>query len=79
MMWLGWGGGSWVAWLVMSAILVFWVLVISRLVRAARATKGAASKPDPRAILEGRFARGEIDAREVEARRTVLLRRDQTR
>lgn len=84
MMWYGWGSGSWVSWVLMSlSFLVFWGGLIALIVWAIRRTepgsRGEAGppgsdgqRPDPLSILEERFARGEIDAEELEARRSVL-------
>ncbi len=70
---MGWGG-----WLVMSlAMVAFWGLVIWALVvifRGARDTDTTTSsrQRDPLAILDERFARGEIDADEYHARQGIL-------
>lgn len=74
MMWWGWGDGSWVSWLLMSLMmLVFWGGIIVLVVWAIRGF-GRTSEPrhDAESILEERFARGEIDAEELESRRKVL-------
>jgi putative membrane protein len=75
---MGWGG-----WIAMTlAMVVFWTVVVLAVVAIfrgtseSRATRGE-SRPDPMAILEERFARGEIDADEYRARLDVL--RDATR
>ncbi len=68
---VGWGG-----WLVMVvSMLAFWALVVFAVVALFRArderepsTKGR----DPLAILDERFARGEIDESEYRARAEVL-------
>ena len=77
MMWFGWGSGSWVSWLVMSLMmLVFWGGLVALIVWAVRgfARPPESSKQDPLAILEERFARGEIDADELESRRNALTK-----
>src|SRR6266487_2879348 len=82
MMWFGWGSGSWVSWLVMSLMmLVFWGGLVALIVWAVRgfARPPESSKPDPLAILEERFARGEIDADELESRRTALTKSGSSR
>ena len=74
MMWFGWGSGGWVSWLVMSLMmLVFWGGLIALAVWSIRGT-GRPSEPrnDAESILEERFARGEIDAEELESRRKAL-------
>ncbi len=74
MMWFGWGPGSWVAWLLMTLMmLVFWGGLIALVVWAIRRS-GRPSEPrnDAESILEERFARGEIDAEELESRRKAL-------
>ena len=75
MMW-GWGSGGWISLVVMSLMMVvFWGGLVALTVWAIRAT-GRRSEPSHGAesILEERFARGEIDAEELESRRTVLRR-----
>jgi putative membrane protein len=70
---VGWGG-----WIVMSLSMVaFWALVIFAGVAIFRGTgstgpvDGGAVR-DPMWILDERFARGEIDAEEYQARKDVL-------
>ena len=71
---VGWGG-----WIVMTLVmLAFWALVIFGVVAVFRGvgkSSGPAERPtrhDPLEILEERFARGEIDVEEYEARAQVL-------
>jgi len=74
MMWYGWGSGGWGAWLLMTfMMLIFWGGLIALAVWAIRGF-GRPSEPknDAESILEERFARGEIDADELESRRKVL-------
>jgi putative membrane protein len=74
MMWYGWSSGGWGAWLLMTVMmLVFWGGLIA-LVAWAIHGFGRPSKPknDAESVLEERFARGEIDADELESRRKVL-------
>lgn len=74
MMWYGWGSGGWVSWLLMTLMmLIFWGGLIVLAVWAIRGT-GHPSEPKnvAESILEERFARGEIDAEELESRRKVL-------
>ncbi len=55
--------GSMLFWLGLGALIVFAIV---------RLTRPADPRGDPRRILDERLARGEIDAAEYEARRTVL-------
>lgn len=81
---MDWGamGGS--GWVVMTVVmLAFWALVVGGLVALFRngrpdVTKGVSDSgatPGPSAedVLDGRFARGEIDEQEYHARRAVLF------
>ncbi|MDQ2754981.1 MAG: SHOCT domain-containing protein [Actinomycetota bacterium] len=74
------GGGGWV---VMTVVmLAFWALVVGGIVALFRNGQPAVSKgvldsgatPGPSAedVLDGRFARGEINEQEYHARRAVL-------
>ena len=77
-----WGSGSgWGGWVLMTLMMVgFWtavVLLVTWLVRSGRPDAGT---PGPRrsealAILEERFARGEIDREEFEDRRRASAAR----
>ena len=63
------GGGGWFGGLFMLALWVFAIVGVVALV------KGLASRPPAnraRAILEERYARGEIDREEFEARKRDL-------
>ncbi len=70
----GWGG--WIAMLI--TMLVFWgglIVVIAFLVRQPGQGTGQPprqDRPDPKTILEERFARGEITKDELEEGRRVL-------
>lgn len=71
----GWGGWIWM----MLFMVVFWGLVIFAVVALFRGTsrndspsKAAPREQDPLELLDGRFARGEIDAEEYHARREAL-------
>jgi len=67
-----WGaGGFGYLWM-----MLFWVGVILLVVWAVRQSGGWEAEPRNRAveILEERFARGEVDAEEFEARRRDLVR-----
>ncbi len=78
MMWWNQGPG-WGGWLTMTLIMVaFWSLGIAAVVTLWRSEHdgGRTDVPrdhDPLAILDGRFAHGEIDAAEYSARRGTLL------
>ena len=65
--WNGMGGWGWVM------MLTFWALVILLIVWIAR-TARSPQPPQKNAlgVLEERFARGEIDAKEYEDRRAIL-------
>lgn len=74
----GWTWGGWIVmFLMMSA---FWVLAITLVVWLVRGTRspGRGERGEPRsgamAVLEERYARGEIDRDEFEERRATLLR-----
>lgn len=78
---MGWyhDGAGWGGWVVMTLVMLgFWALVIFAVVAIFRGV-GKSSGPDERTsrrdplqILQERFARGEIDAEEYEARAQVL-------
>lgn len=87
---MGWynGGPGWGGWIVMILVmLAFWALVIFAVVAVFRGVgKGGApversTSRDPLDVLGERFARGEIEADEYEARAQVLrgARPDATR
>lgn len=77
MMWYD-NGAGWGWWLLMGfGIVALWGFVavaVSTLVRAPRdgSSDARPAEPDPRQVLDERFARGEIDADEYRARRTLL-------
>lgn len=60
-----WGYGAWV-WMPL-----IWVGVVALIVWAVRQT-GASDPPRPSRLLDERFARGEIDLDEYEARRDAM-------
>ena len=71
MMWDGFGGWAWV-WMCLGMI-VFWGLVAwvaVTLVRQGR--RVGPDKPEADALLEERFARGEIDEDEYRRRRELI-------
>ena len=77
MMWYDDGPG-WGAWVLMSlGMVAFWGLVAVAVVALVRGLGGdrggrGGAAPDARAVLDERFARGEIDAEEYQARRDLL-------
>ena len=80
----GWYGGDWGigAWIVMLLVMVlFWGGLVAFVVFLARRPPGGSvthslrpSHHDAELILNERFARGEIDAEEYNARRVALRR-----
>lgn len=70
----GWGWGGWLAMTLM--MLVFWGGLVAVVVALVRSSRPPDSRPDPsrdaRAILDERFARGDIDEEEYRRRRDVL-------
>ena len=75
---MGWGGMGAGTWVVMSLLmLAFWALVVFGVIALFRSGKtsdsdgGAPSSP-PQQLLDDRFARGEIDAEEDQARKGLL-------
>ena len=79
MMWgLGYGGwGHWGGWLGPIFMFVFWALVIAGVVLLVRflARQGRAAGHEDSAleILKRRYARGEIEKEEFEAKRKDLI------
>ncbi len=83
MMWwndgMGWGGMGSGGWVVMTLLmLVFWAVVVFAVMalfrsgRSNTSTPGPAQRSAPEQLLDERFARGEINADEYQARRDVL-------
>ena len=65
---MGWGG-----WLLMTlAMVAFWALVVFAVVALFRGTEPRTDRRTPEQILDERFARGEIDEVEYQARRHAL-------
>lgn len=74
---MGWGG-----WIAMTLMMVaFWGLIIFAAVAILRGSRGGSDRNgptdhgerrDPMHTLDERFARGDIDADEYQARRAVL-------
>jgi len=85
MMWWN-GGAGWGGWIVMAAgTLAFWALVVVAIVALIRGVRddrpGWRGRPgwpdgpeqsDPLRVLDERFARGEIDLEDYQARRALL-------
>ena len=72
-----WGSDGWLwGWLMMAA---FWVVIVLLVVWAVRGSRrddlDRAGRSRAERTLDERFARGEIDADESEARRKVLNHR----
>jgi putative membrane protein len=63
--------GGWPWWFAPLWIL-FWVAVVVLVLRFSPWRRRCDRRPDARAILAERFARGEIDAAEYAGRRDVL-------
>ena len=72
------GGIGWGGWIVMTAMMVAfwgaiaWVIVTQIRHGGSRSAPQAIGGPDALGVLEGRFARGEIDEDEFQRRRLVL-------
>ncbi len=71
---MGYGDMAGYGWIWMTVGLVFWGLIAALVVYAlSRFGSGQTpSDPTPDEILRRRYARGEIDAAEYEARRRVI-------
>jgi putative membrane protein len=69
----GMGGGMWLGPLIMFGLpLLIVVLVVWWLMDTPRTNSGAAPRKDARALLDERFARGEIDEDEYRRRREAI-------
>ncbi|MCD2104611.1 SHOCT domain-containing protein [Rhodococcus erythropolis] len=78
MMWWNDGAGygmGWGVWVLMGiAMIIFWGVVVVgvlALFRQSRTNRTPAER-SPQEVLDGRFARGEIDAEEYRARKAIL-------
>jgi putative membrane protein len=73
------GAGWWIA--MMLGMLLFWGLVIAAIVWVVRELAGhqaaRAERESPAALLDRRFAAGEISAAEYRERKEVLAGRDE--
>lgn len=73
------GGMGWGGWVLMALVMVaFWGLVIYAIVALFRGTASGSSSDggspaDPGRILDERFARGEIQVNEYQARKDALV------
>jgi len=65
------GGFMWILWLVITAAVVLLIIGLSKQTRANR--------PDAKAILDRRFARGEIDDAEYNRRKALLEKNERTK
>jgi putative membrane protein len=70
----GWGGGMFFGPLIIIALLVLSGVVIVAVVRwlSKEPTTPSDRRPTPRDILDERFAKGEIDREDYDARRKAL-------
>jgi putative membrane protein len=69
----GMGGGMWLGPLIMFGLpLLIVVLVVWWLMDTPRTNRGPAPRKDARALLDERFARGEIDEDEYRRRREAI-------
>ena len=69
----GMGGGMWLGPLIMFGLpLLIVVLVVWWLMDTPRTNSGAVSRKDARALLDERFARGQIDEDEYRRRRDAI-------
>jgi putative membrane protein len=79
MMWGSWGNGWW-GFVMGLVMLLFVALLVVGIVVLVRSSSGAPRSTEPSGgraldILDERFARGEIDAKEYEERRRILTER----
>jgi putative membrane protein len=70
---MGWGGGMVIGPLFMIAVLVLAVVLVVALARSLSGKRELRpERMNPRDILDERFARGEIDREDYDARRKAL-------
>jgi putative membrane protein len=72
-----WNGMGWGGWVMMTVTMVaFWALVAAAVVALVRSTRREAPRherqTDALELLDGRFARGEIDEDDYHRRRDLL-------
>ena len=75
MMWTGTWNGWASSWAMLLGMVVFWgglIWALGYTIRASLTRDARSDGPRPIEILEQRFARGEIDQDEFEARRRAL-------
>ena len=71
----GWGGGMFFGPLLMiggPVLLIILIVVLVRFLGGSRDATSVRVSPSPREILDERFAKGEIDREDYEARRKAL-------
>lgn len=77
-----WYGGHWAFWqmgLMWAGMIAFWALLIWGayiLIRSSTRNSGRVEHGDARRILDGRLARGEIDAEEYRRLRDLISAKD---
>lgn len=64
-----WDGASW--WWMAAAMLAVWLVIVGLVVYVVRELTGTGAR-DARAVLDGRYARGEIDDEDYQRRRAAL-------
>lgn len=70
-----WDNGMLLVWLLLLAIVVALVVLVVRSFSSAGRTRQQHEPSSALSILDDRLARGEIDAKEYEQRRQLLLKR----
>jgi putative membrane protein len=63
---------SWGWWWMGVSMVIFWALVACVIVALVRTSRASDRPPDARAVLDARFARGEIDEVEYRRRRALI-------
>lgn len=71
---MGWGvGGIWM--ILVWGLLIVGAVIVARWLLGGASSYGRGTEESPRDILRRRYARGEIDREEYEARRRDLMQR----
>jgi len=73
----GMGGGMWlmlIFWIILFVLVILAIVALWRFIRGGSAPRQNGNADRPLEILRERFARGEIDQEEFEARRKALNR-----
>ncbi|MBI3649090.1 MAG: SHOCT domain-containing protein [Actinobacteria bacterium] len=71
MMW--WNGAGWLGWMAMLlSMVIFWGGLLFLIAWGIKQFSQGSGRPDPKTILEERFARGEITKEELEEGRRAL-------